>query len=320
MHLGGNEPATGAGPQGQSSLADLVAKALEHLERDGPDALEALCREHPARAAALRARVQQLRAIGFVGAPSTDAPLPERIGGFRILSRLGGGGMGVVFLAEQEGLGRQVALKLVRPDLLYFPGARERFAREVEAVARLAHPGIVPVFAGGEDNGIPYYAMERVRGASLEEVLASLAGRDPSQLSGADLRRAVEQLVAAREAPRKASRGESRHSGAGELLFAGSWSSACLRIARAVALALQHAHECGVLHRDIKPSNIMLTPDGRVLLLDFGLATAEGSERLTGTGAQLGSLAWMSPEQVRGEHATLDGRTDVYSLGATLYE
>jgi len=323
MHPGSDQSASGAGPSAQPSLADLVAQALEHIEHHGPTALEALCREHPRQATALRARVEQLRAIGFIGAPAApdrDAPLPERIGGFRILSRLGGGGMGVVFLAEQDGLQRQVALKLVRPDLLYFPGARERFAREVEAVARLAHPGIVPVYAGGEDNGIPYYAMERVRGASLEELLAALAGRDPSQLTGAELKRVVELLVRKRDGPRDASRSESTGSTAGGQLFAGTWTSACLRVARGVAQALQHAHERGVLHRDIKPSNIMLTPDGRVLLLDFGLATAEGSERLTGTGAQLGSLAWMSPEQLRGEHATLDGRTDVYSLGATLYE
>ncbi|HEX5009571.1 MAG TPA: serine/threonine-protein kinase, partial [Planctomycetota bacterium] len=103
-------------------------------------------------------------------------------------------------------------------------------------------------------------------------------------------------------------------------LFGGSFTDAALRIARSVAEALQHAHERGVLHRDIKPANIMLASDGRVLLLDFGLAAAEGSSRLTATGAQLGSLAYMAPEQLRGDFARVDARSDVYALGVTLYE
>jgi serine/threonine protein kinase len=95
---------------------------------------------------------------------------------FQLLRPLGGGGMGVVWLAVQLSLGREVALKVVRPDQLLFPGARERFRREVETVARLQHPGIVPVYAVGEDRGLPWFAMELVRGLSLGEALHALWG------------------------------------------------------------------------------------------------------------------------------------------------
>jgi len=308
-----------------SPLAALVARCVDRLEDEGPAVLDAMCAEHPEHAAALRERVERLRRFGLLGAPPEQVEVPERLGGFRILSPLGRGGMGVVYLAEQEELHRRVALKLVRPEHLYFPGARERFRREIAAVARLQHPGIVPVHAAGEAAGVPFFAMEFVRGAALEEVLAALAGSNPARLTGADLRRAVGEVAARHAAPAttgaagaSAAPGHGSSGSQATRLFDGSWSECCLRIAQQVALALQHAHEHGVLHRDVKPSNVMLTPGGRVLLLDFGLAATEGDHRITRSGSLVGSLAWMSPEQVRG--GAVDARTDVYSLGATLYE
>ncbi|TAH38151.1 MAG: serine/threonine-protein kinase [Planctomycetota bacterium] len=291
----------GLGPlqpgQDPDLVQQLVAEYLELLEDAGAEAAEDLLRRHPAYAQSIREQLQSLREAGFLDA----AEYPERLGEFRLLGRLGGGGMGVVFRAVQEPLGRVVALKLIRPDQLLFPGARARFRREAEAAARLQHPGIVPVYTVGEERGLPYLAMELVEGCTLAQVLRSLQDRRPGALVGEDLARAVGA------------------AGAGHI-FSGSWVEACFRLVRQAAEALDHAHRRGVVHRDVKPSNLMVTPGGRVLLLDFGLAQAEGGSRLTRTGSQPGSLPYMSPEQVRGESAAVGPRSDLYGLGVVLYE
>lgn len=300
--------------EGSELLRRLVAECVERYEEEGEGAVDALCGKHPEQADALRRRVAVLGRMGLLetGSGAEGRPLPERLGDFRLLRRLGGGGMGVVYLAEQEPLGRRVALKLVRPEQLFFLGARKRFQREAEAAARLQHPGIVPVYTVGEENGIPYFAMELVEGCTLAEVIRTLNGRGPEILAGKDLAQAI-----ARCTPGAA---EISSDAADGHIFSGTWMEACLRMIRQAAEALDHAHRRGVIHRDVKPSNLMVTPNGRVMLLDFGLAQAEGLTRLTRTGSQLGSLPYMSPEQVRGEAAALDLRVDVYSLGVTLYE
>ncbi|MCU0864129.1 MAG: serine/threonine protein kinase, partial [Planctomycetes bacterium] len=295
---------------------DVLVAALDALERHGSDAVQDLLDAHPAHAPRLRSHLSRLNGLGMLDATASAAApsFPERLGDFRLLQRLGSGGMGVVYLARQESLGRTVALKLVRSEQLFFPGARERFRREVDAIAKLQHPGIVPVHAAGEDQGVPWLAMEHVVGASLDAVLQQLTAREPASLRASDLHAAMLARLPAPE------RSGAAATATVPPLFTGTWVNACLRIARAIAIALQHAHERGVLHRDVKPSNIMLTPDGRALLLDFGLAVADGDARLTGSGSTLGTPAYMSPEQMRGETRSVDGRSDVYSLAVTLYE
>ncbi|MFG0317605.1 MAG: serine/threonine-protein kinase, partial [Planctomycetota bacterium JB042] len=278
----------------------LLAECLEAPEEERARALEERCRAHPEVADALRDRFQALARFGLLQDPTPDPPAPERLGEFRLLETLGGGGMGVVHLAEQEPLGRRVALKCIRPEHLYFEGARERFRREVAAVARLKHPNIVPIYTFGEEDGVPYFAMERIEGRSLADVLALLQGRPPHERTGADVARALDADAAA---------------------FEGTWAEIAIRIARQVAAALAHAHARGVVHRDVKPSNVMLTPEGRALLFDFGVAGGFGAvDRLTRSGTMVGSLPYLAPEAAAGRSGDADPRLDVYALGVTLYE
>lgn len=306
-------------------FAEILYDCLERIGAGNEAELEALCTKHPEHAERLRREVTRLRRLGLVTAATTEvrARVPERLGGFRLLEVLGEGGMGLVYAAEEEALGRRVALKMVRPEQLHFPGARQRFQREVEAVARLQHPGIVPVYTVGEDGGVPFFTMEPIDGCTLADVLAYLRGAEPAHLTGRDLARAIDGC--ARSSDGRARSGEASARGgdssatARGALFEGRWVEACVQIAREVAEALDYAHGRGLVHRDVKPSNIAITRSGRAMLLDFGLTQSAAADRVTRTGSHPGSIPYMSPEQLAGA-ADLDGRTDVYSLGITLYE
>jgi len=290
-------------PDRASALEDLVVECLDRMESEGDSALDSLCSSHPEHAVALSSRIRSLRAAGLIQmpAPSNPGAFPDRLGDFELLARIGAGGMGVVYRALQSSLGREVALKVIRPEHMYFEGARERFRREVEATARLQHPGIVPIHTVGEAHDVPYFAMEFVHGLSLGDVLEKLVGRSAESLNGADMQSAVP--------------GEGSSP-----LFDGTWWECSTRIVREVAEALEHAHRRGVLHRDLKPSNVMVTRTGRVLLLDFGLSSIRGAKRLTQSGSHLGSMPYMPPEIVSGGAGGGDAKSDVYSLGVALYE
>jgi Tol biopolymer transport system component len=191
---------------------------------------------------------------------------------YRILSKLGQGGMGEVYLAEDTTLGRRVALKILPESFAGSREALERFQREARAAAALEHPGIVAIHEVGSVDGRPYIVMAHVDGQPLNEIIA--AGRLP-----------LEQV---------------RH------------------IVRDVAEALAAAHRAGVIHRDVKPSNIVVDSSGRARLLDFGLAKLDDTTALTEANVIMGTAQYMSPEQLRG--GEVDTRTDVFSLGAVLYE
>jgi len=288
-------------------VEELLAQALQLFQQGGTEALDPFLNAHGEYRAELEAEVGRLRGLGLVG-ESVFRTRFERVGDFELLREIGRGGMGVVYEAQQLSLPRRVAVKFVRPELAFLAHSRERFRREVEAAAQLSHPGIVPIFAVGDEQGVPWYAMELVEGVGLDQLVETYAGRDPGQLDGAALRTELERRLGR----------ASDSSTSGTPVLAGSWITVALRLARQLAEALEHAHGRGVVHRDVKPSNVLVTRSGRAVLVDFGLALRGGTGRLTRTGAQPGSLPYMAPEQLADER--VDARADVYSLGATLYE
>ncbi|HEY3819062.1 MAG TPA: protein kinase [Polyangiaceae bacterium] len=226
-----------------------------------------------------------VRAVAEAPERTPGAADPAYVAHFRIVSRLGSGGMGVVYRAEDVKLRRTVALKVLRPELAAGDEHRTRFLREARSAAAITYPHVAAIYEVGEVDGRAYLAMEFVDGKTLRQTL-----------------------------------------GGGPLSVAEA-----VRIATETARGLAKAHERGVVHRDLKPENIMLDEDGRVKILDFGIAKlrdvaaapatsvlADTQGQPTQAGAVLGTPGYMSPEQARGEN--VDARTDLFSLGAVLYE
>jgi serine/threonine protein kinase len=219
------------------------------------------------------------------------------LGEFRIVREVARGGMGVVYEAEQLWLPlRRVALKVLLGSSPLDPRALLRFRVETRAAACLNHPNIVPVFAAGCERGIPFYSMPLIKGRSLAELLRTLRS---------------DQMTST----------PSFHALASQTGPEAPWPMVVARLGKQAAEALEHAHSSGIIHRDIKPSNLIVDAEGRLWVTDFGLARLTGDDTgPTRTGDLVGTLRYMSPEQVRGEPCAGDFRSDIYSLGVTLYE
>jgi serine/threonine protein kinase len=247
-----------------------------------------------------------------------------RLGDFEVVRELGRGGMGIVYAARQVSLNRQVALKVLSGGLGLTGKAVQRFRREAEAAARLHHTNIVPVYATGEQDGTHFYAMELIDGPSLDHVIKQMRQSRDSQSSDTPSSGGENVLLAAMTGPYVAESGSPAKSTAplssSSLSSDGQYFDTVARMSADAADALEHAHSNGVIHRDIKPSNLLLAPDGRLSLNDFGLARLLEQPGMTMTGEFVGTPAYMSPEQITSGRVPLDHRTDIYSLGATLYE
>jgi eukaryotic-like serine/threonine-protein kinase len=291
----------------EDSLLGQLAEDFTQRVREGklPD-IEEYANLYPELAGRIRELFPTLMLLeGMAGnsnpsvAETTPSPLsPGSIfGSYRVEREIGRGGMGIVYDAIHVLLEKRVALKVLPVQTVADAGQLERFFREAKIAAGLHHTNIVPVFDVGQFAGTPYFAMQYIEGSGLDQILRimqSTAERSPMDQSG----RIAAGLPARLEDYFR-------------------WVSG---IGIQAAEGLAYAHERKIIHRDIKPSNLLLDNEGVLRIADFGLARKIEDPVLTQSGALIGTPRYMSPEQAETAKRSVDQRSDIYSLGATLYE
>ena len=326
-------PASGdAGTPSEARVAEALEQYAASIDAGHPMSREDLLADYEEVAAELIGCLDSLDFIRQVAPQLNDGPDDAKnasaairplatLGDFRIVRELGRGGMGVVYEAEQLSLGRRVALKVLPFASMLDKQQLARFKNEARAAATLDHPNIVAIHSVGSERGVHYYAMQLVEGQSLAEVVEQLRqDNEKSVVSG--------QLpVATRNAQPATDNGQlttdTQPIAALSTIPAFDTREYFRTIAQLgiqAAEALDHAHQNGILHRDVKPANLMVDDAGKLWITDFGLARIEADAGMTMTGDIVGTLRYMSPEQVLAKRVVVDHRSDIYSLGVTLYE
>jgi serine/threonine protein kinase/tetratricopeptide (TPR) repeat protein len=333
----------------------LADEFLARCKRGEKPTIKEYCDRHPDLAGEIRdvfealLMVEDLKpgssnASGSWGESATaDGKRLEQVGDYRIVGEIGRGGMGVVYEADQQALGRRVALKVLPRTSAGDGSAQIRFQREAKAAARMHRTNIVPVFDVGQDGEYLYYAMQLIHGQGLDLVIEDLkhlraqTGATAGVPDGA-ANRSIAASLAAGKFEKENLAAEGENDAKATAAYAGRTPSSAVlpgqseiatvtsnrgvyfrslaQIGVQTASALSYAHSRGIIHRDIKPGNLILDTTGNVWVTDFGLAKT-GDGGMTHTGDILGTVRYMSPERFRGQ---CDVRADVYALGMTLYE
>src|SRR5579883_1808124 len=320
-------------PSGEEELAiaDLIEEFASRLQAGETIDPESFAAAHPAYAEKLRGLLPGVQVLTNLDPSGSDSgsdggqtrsregTISGVLGDFRIFREVGKGGMGIVYEAEQLSLRRRVALKVLPFAATMDPRHLQRFHNEARAAACLHHTNIVPVHFVGCERGVHFYAMQFIDGQPLSDIIRQLRQAEKKTPT------AEENTVAYQPSGAEAATTPSPAAEITPLTGEGRRSRDYYRkvaeLGIQAAEALDHAHQWGIVHRDIKPGNLILDGRGNLWVTDFGLAHMQHSEAsLTATGQMMGTPRYMSPEQALAKRVPIDHRTDVYSLGVTLYE
>ncbi|HEY7312916.1 MAG TPA: serine/threonine-protein kinase, partial [Gemmataceae bacterium] len=309
----------------EALLSQITDEFLERLDAGEQPDIEDYVQRYPALADFLRQVLPALTVLRQPPSgeePPADGPISGVLGDFRIVREVGRGGMGVVYEAEQISLGRRVALKVLPFAATMDARQLQRFHNEARAAAGLHQEHIVPVHAVGCERGIHFYAMQFIDGRTLAELIEQQrapgggAASEPTEAYTPHQTGDVTAETVEVRAERTPPPGMATSGPVGD----GAYFRRVAEWGEQAAEALEYAHSVGIVHRDVKPANLMVDSQGKLWVTDFGLARTAGDSGLTMTGDLLGTLRYMSPEQALAKHGLVDHRTDVYSLGVTLYE